>query len=730
VLPSSEKLKPPNKGHCGILASFQAKPVATNLQPILPPLPVKQPVTDRNCSVNLTQDVDETEADRHENAFGDFGSPRSCQTDRSQEHGVLEVKRALRSLWPGDWDASVFKELQARALDEGKWTWSACLSDIAVKASRSALDAGSYQLCSKSEKIQLPPFPRQKWFGVDSTLQYTPSPGGFKLPLICAAMGPLEVAAQLRRHRSRNPIVITFDITDFSPKDGSICGVLDCRSMAQRDMMMRTTLEKHLRVAEIQCSCGLFGSADHTRATIDPYIIVTEGVRMFRGPREEGYPFLDDEESRDFSVMCFGRYQQRPELGRQGETFAIESDALAYMDRLDLCTLAAINALQHSPELPANSKPIMIISAHDMSALGRKQPRHSIAGALRSWRSLYAGAFEAVIVACGDEKTAKMMDSKINHEVYHDQSVKDQVLNEWHWSTTLLKLSANPALLRMGQALKITRNLHGAKGGEKDFGKKRKSSSSGTDHKLIVLDEVKKNPQHQVHRDAIARPNSPKSTSVFRSRSSVQMCIASLSRRGSDNLTPANSDGTASSNVTPAQAKASDSRSVFERSLQRRLWTDNGGQTTRTGDSKVQGARSSTNPHPTPLVSHEDPGFLHMAASEPPAIDSSAEPSKEVTDEINKLASKFKQFQEAKLALVDTAALKQKRLQAGKQNLDFTIKLPEVAPPPAKEEAEKPQQFETMVRTKLSIRVASVMAMKHNVKKEIPPPLGPKDLPF
>jgi hypothetical protein len=99
-----------------------------------------------------------------------------------------------------------------------------------------------------------------------------------------------------------------------------------------------------------------------------------------------------------------------------------------------------------NPHLAKVQKPILVIAAHDLTAHGAPQPRKSIAIALKSWRQYYSQMFEAVVVACGDEQTATIMDMNINRDIYSSALVGVTTFCDWSWNQRLLDLSVHKVL--------------------------------------------------------------------------------------------------------------------------------------------------------------------------------------------------------------------------------------------------------------------------------------------
>jgi len=307
--------------------------------------------------------------------------------------------------------------------------------------------------------------PEDSWFGFQSaaTAHHLRGPDAASEPippLVCAACGPLEVVSTLQAHAAEgHPIVVSFEVTDFSD-DGDVLGITESRSTSQRDMMLRTDLDHHIRRARILSTCGEPTPEGHLRASTDPYIVLAPRVRVFRGSSEQGYPFLEDKDAPEVTMLVAGRNSRCPETSRRGngEYFVKEKDVLAYMDRLHLFALAAeaVGDVASRAEM-AGGLPFLVISAHDLTVAAGQWPRHSIAAAFKTWRGLYAHMFQGVVVACGDKRTAEILDGAINGDLYASMIEGSWTPGTWHWSPELLALSNNEMLPRMALSIRAGR---------------------------------------------------------------------------------------------------------------------------------------------------------------------------------------------------------------------------------------------------------------------------------
>mmetsp|Transcript_8131 Transcript_8131/g.23235 ORF Transcript_8131/g.23235 Transcript_8131/m.23235 type:complete len:805 (-) Transcript_8131:79-2493(-) len=493
-----------------------------------------------------------------------------------QAHDQVEIRRALRSLWPGDWNAAEFCTQRQRFAEQGNWGVVSALSEVVAKTTKDALDMRGYRIPPRVE-VQLPHRVQDTFFAFAST-NATPPEDELSPPLVCSATGPLELLAALRAKQSTNPMVMSFELTDFAT-DGSVLG-LSARSFAQRDMMARTNLEHHIQQAEVEVKGGSNTAEEHLRAASDPYILVAHNVRVFRGSLEQGYPFHSLEDSLNVTMLLSGRHALRPEMSKKGEYFTRERDVIACMDRLHLLGLAGVGAGESYEGPPSSTgpgprgKPVLIISMHDLTAAAAQQPRHSIAAALKTWRKLYAHMYEAVLVACGDSHTAEILDGQVNSELYASVLNGTWKPDAWHWDTSFLDLSSSGMLARLGTSVQSARHRGQTNEGAEvpSSAKTGRRRSSATNMMLSARVNVIQNLGRDMQDQASGLP-----TTVWQQAHYDQQQTKLHQRRVSLNLASNPSSIAPSENTTPTGASrrrmmaSQDSRSAFERRYQARM---------------------------------------------------------------------------------------------------------------------------------------------------------------
>lgn len=377
-----------------------------------------------------------------------------------------ESRAVITGREPGDWDAQSFCELRARFAENGRWAAVSGLSALAVNTSQQALDAGGYSR-QRGGVAKIPPCLRSfRWYSAKTSVPPSVSQDHRAPPLICAAMGPLEAHAALRAACPAAFTMASFEATDFDA-GGFIAGAT-ARSAAQQELFVRTNLEMHCKAASsVAGGNSEFSVKDRLTTRVDGYVLVLRDVAVFRGPTDQGYPFLREPAS--VNMLIGGRSTLRPEMGEGGEYFLHSEDMAACEERLELLALGAFTASLEDDMTKGETeeaarcssawqgqRPSLVIAAHDLTATGARQPRHSLGAALKTWREKYASRFEAVVVACGDRGTAAMLDKIINGAIYASAAQSRVATADWP-PLQLLELSAGSKLAKLARGAGASR---------------------------------------------------------------------------------------------------------------------------------------------------------------------------------------------------------------------------------------------------------------------------------
>lgn len=335
------------------------------------------------------------------------------------------------------------------------------------------------------------PQPVAYWLS-SSNANWVPEGGEGELspPLIVTTKYPLDIALELAQAKSKPRVVLCVEVTEFNDEGGMLPLKSYGETSAQQHCILRTDLHEYCKHAQTHM-LGASSVQSQMTASEDPWVLGCEGVILFRGSAQEGYPFLEKPVQIDCVLSAMS--SQRPlvrvakglkegGLNRQGqEWYAEEVHHAALLDRLQL-TLSAVSLLSgickpqgdrrtiaplapmkmpsltetdHDEDeeptttlLPPRAdrpigtgRPILVMTVPGCYERG-KHPRDAVALSLKHMRQEYASHFHAIIVSCGpDLELAKMIDFQANGDNYTAAS-----LAPMEWDKDLLTLSVNPEL--------------------------------------------------------------------------------------------------------------------------------------------------------------------------------------------------------------------------------------------------------------------------------------------
>jgi len=497
---------------------------------------------------------------------------------------VLRAERGLEgrgrnscSLLAGSryWDPDLYLSFRKRFLETGRFGAAAGLQAVVAEATSAALNQGTYGLppvCAGAEpmKAHLDVFSGAHWVGLESLTGKEKSATLVQVPpLVCSPLGPLEVLLKLKAIFPHHFFNVSFEATDFQDdkEGGGILSSREARSVAQQDMLLRTSLGNNFNAAARLCIDGKT-SRGMLQASTDPCLFQAPKVVLFRGPADQGYPFLPEDDQVLVNVLVIGRPNVRPMLSAHGEYFGMQKDVVSHMERLQL--LAQVGSDRDSrqressinPRLAKVRKPVLVIAAHDLTVHGAPQPRKSIAIALKSWRQYYSNLFEAVVVACGDEQTAQLMDMNINRDIYASALAGATTFCDWCWNERLLELSVHDVLLCISEARKEFLL-------EKQFQRQRSSGSTGSKERRLETHA------ESADESAQAAPTSAlQNSATSRSETAVAPLSSRDTRRRPSGVTgPAAhsqllDDSVAEEKWAEEQWRGESSRSAFQRALE------------------------------------------------------------------------------------------------------------------------------------------------------------------
>eukprot|EP00928_Gymnodinium_smaydae_P088775 TRINITY_DN72816_c0_g1_i1.p1 TRINITY_DN72816_c0_g1~~TRINITY_DN72816_c0_g1_i1.p1 ORF type:complete len:936 (+),score=126.58 TRINITY_DN72816_c0_g1_i1:59-2866(+) len=370
------------------------------------------------------------------------------------------------------WDADRWLKARAELLQLGDMPCIERLQKFVRRTTNAVVEEGSYTVGSNDVHIRKSALcgraSNVMWLGLSnverseeksdtgSTVQSVPPP-----VLVCSK-DPLDICVQLRQiFGPTQPIILVAEACEFT-ESGSI-NLSRGSSVSPRSLLLQTDIERFAWGAEIPLRGGDTTVQSHLRADSDPYVFFCPGLQVFRGSREDGYPFWDCPLSIDVLVTASAVVRPNVQLvhsnGNQTEWYAEERAHAALLDRLYLIAQAAQVVTTREEGGASATKPILVFGALgcDGHKYGR-HPRHAVANALKHWRKTFSSKFESVFMAIGDPSSdgsggglGDFFERVINRQVYQlaasmgakrDKTSKRLApMAPWHWDTRLLQLT-------------------------------------------------------------------------------------------------------------------------------------------------------------------------------------------------------------------------------------------------------------------------------------------------
>lgn len=373
---------------------------------------------------------------------------------KPQVNALIDGLRHHRAVW----NALQWQEARQALIDTGSVQDLPLLMKSVRESTLRAMQLGRYE--TEDEKTvelasYLTPAENVRWLGrrnvsVPAVKREGPVGVAVEPPMIVVDMSVLDVVSHLHslsEEMRQTRICITVEVSDFR-HDGDICTSADrgLTSIHQQGICVRTDFQRFAAVASRYVRHGTCSVRDHLTAKSDPYVFLMHGLTMFRGPREDGYPFLD--EPTQLSAVVYSMASPRPAMvrtvhrqtGEKTEWYSSDADQSALLERLSLICFAALE--NGDP----TKKGILIINASGVMDRGR-HPLDAVANSLKHWRSRFAQFFHTVFLACGpDEELAETLDLTINRQVYAALLKEDaSQFVDWHWDRSLVAMHINDA---------------------------------------------------------------------------------------------------------------------------------------------------------------------------------------------------------------------------------------------------------------------------------------------
>ncbi|MAC17871.1 MAG: hypothetical protein CMC97_06195 [Flavobacteriales bacterium] len=281
-------------------------------------------------------------------------------------------------------------------------------------------------------------------------------------PVIVTDMPPLEIVMKMREIEGpARPIKCVVETIEFDA-EGKV-DLARCTTPMQQNLAFRSDFGRF--IAEAGSGPMRHGKAtirQHLTAHRDPYVFTCPSVRLFRGARNEGYPFLPEPVNMDAIVSSSSK--TRPiirvlsnDYGERTEWYADDEDHTALLERLNLIGLVALQDVNE--DTPESDAPILVLNAIGCTKGGR-HPRDAFAVSMKHWRRRFGSYFHTVFLSCSSVvgenlDLASDFDSIINRQVYRMGESATHATRglKWHWDSRHLALSVGAANLKALSAM-------------------------------------------------------------------------------------------------------------------------------------------------------------------------------------------------------------------------------------------------------------------------------------
>eukprot|EP00927_Polykrikos_kofoidii_P043415 TRINITY_DN37483_c0_g1_i1.p1 TRINITY_DN37483_c0_g1~~TRINITY_DN37483_c0_g1_i1.p1 ORF type:complete len:809 (-),score=123.72 TRINITY_DN37483_c0_g1_i1:52-2478(-) len=277
-------------------------------------------------------------------------------------------------------------------------------------------------------------------------------------PVLISDWSPLDVAV---RHRqlggTRRAVVLVVEIGAFRD-DGSV-DLGHVSGMSPQCLLLRSNASQFLSTAEKaiwRSGSGQTSMRDHLTVRSDPYLAVCRDVTIFRGPREQGYPFLKDPFFVHIIFWAMPSTRPQVQITRKDddrkEWYMMEFDHIALVERLNLVGAAAMQYFQES-SADADLNPVLILPLPGSSGhIGH--PRDAVATAIRQWRHRFTSHFHSIFVCCGNRgdincgastAQAEYIAELVNRQLHKMADTGAFVMRaaKWHWTHWELDMCAD-----------------------------------------------------------------------------------------------------------------------------------------------------------------------------------------------------------------------------------------------------------------------------------------------
>lgn len=283
-------------------------------------------------------------------------------------------------------------------------------------------------------------------------------------PLIITDMSPFEVATTLRQaNLGSRQVYVAAEISCFDAAGRA--DLAQPFSTNPSCLPLRTDFTRFMEDAHKRMHNSRSTFQQHLTADLDPYIFICPDVCVFRGPRDEGFPFRAE----PFSVQMIASATSvtRPAIqavpSRHGPTrwYACKSEHTAMVERLNLIAMAALQGsgyVEEDDEEEARQRedaPILILPAFGFGG-DQFHPTDAFASLLRQWRRRFSPLFHSVYICCTergspDPHLATYLDGIVNkniHRMAESDALADRMMS-WHWEPIQLGMSISGGRMQL-----------------------------------------------------------------------------------------------------------------------------------------------------------------------------------------------------------------------------------------------------------------------------------------
>jgi len=266
--------------------------------------------------------------------------------------------------------------------------------------------------------------PRAEWLNSGAISDFelpvvTQHHAEFYWPLTLTEASPVDIAVELRQKAGYSgPIVLILEAREFDAN-----GNIDIRAPGAvwpDDLYIRSDLSRYIdHVA--QESRRLPDAAPMRRYLTppeNPSVLRCAEVTIFRGPREQGYPFL--EEPAQVTVLVYAHADKHPIVKTMHfwhredmEWYDSKADADAVIERLHLLgDVARQDQLLQDESRgclsvdEAPTAPVLIFGVPGGLNSRDRHPKDAMANMLKHWRRQFRSSFHEVFLCCSDRMGA------------------------------------------------------------------------------------------------------------------------------------------------------------------------------------------------------------------------------------------------------------------------------------------------------------------------------------